>query len=659
MRRSLVIVIALGLLLILALPRLPVDRDYLARRTLLREVGPALVDGLSVHGKGPYLLALSFSGPGAEGLRGELTAWLGERVRLADDADGALPVRAALAWDLDGRRLTIRGSLRSLNLETTLDESARLLGWESLLPPVLAILLAFAFRRTLLCLFAGIWLGGTLLAGGNPLRGLAWVAWDGVLRHALMDQFRIEILVFVFGLVGAVGIMSRMGGVAGLLRLVEGAARGLRSTQLFTFLMGLIIFFDDYANTILVGTTMRPLADRWRLSRERLAYIVDSTAAPVAGISVLSTWVAYEISLYADQLPAAGIEQDAYVLFIRTVPYRFYSLFTLALVLLGALTGRGFGPMLRADRRAQAGQVAPDAGGRRRAAERLTDEALRRTERKPGTPARWWNAAVPLLLIIAVTLGLMIHFGNVEGRPLAGLLDADYLRQTVLSNTESARALAWAAVLGFACALLLARAQRLLSWREGLLAGAGSFRAMLETVGILILAWVMGHVCDLLGTSHALIALASGRLEHAALAFPVILFLTGAAVSFATGSSWSTMAILLPNVVVLATRLGESTHLGGEGLLLLSIGAVLEGSIFGDHCSPISDTTVLSSVASSCPHMAHVRTQIPLALTALGVALLAGYLPTGLGLPPWPGLLGGAVLLWLLLRLIGRRPDPA
>jgi Na+/H+ antiporter NhaC len=496
MRRSLIILLALGIVLVLALPRLPVDRDYLARRTLVREMGPVILDGLRIHGNDPYLLVLSLRGPGADPLRGELTAWLGERVRLATDAEGALPVHATLAWELDGRHLSVRGSLRSLTLETTIDKEARLLGWESLLPPLLAILLAFAFRRTLLCLFAGIWLGGTLLAGGNPLRGLVWVAWDGVVRHALMDQFRIAILLFVFGLVGAVGIMSRMGGVAGLLRLVEGAARGLRSTQLFAFLMGLIIFFDDYANTILVGTTMRPLADRWRVSRERLAYIVDSTAAPVAGISVLSTWVAYEISLFADQLPAAGIEQDAYVLFIRTVPYRFYSLFTLTLVLMGALTGRAFGPMLRADRRAYAGQVAPDAGGRRRAAERLTNEALRRTERKPGTPARWWNAAIPLLLIIAVTLALMLHFGNVEGRSPAGLLDADYLRQTVLSNTESARALAWAAGVGFACALLLARAQRLLSWREGLAAGVGSFRAMLETVGILILAWVMGYVCD-------------------------------------------------------------------------------------------------------------------------------------------------------------------
>jgi Na+/H+ antiporter NhaC len=474
-----------------------------------------------------------------------------------------------------------------------------------------------------------------------------------------MDQFRLEILVFIFGLVGAVGIMSRMGGVAGMLDQVRGAVRGVRSTQVFTVLMGFIIFFDDYANTILVGTTMRPLTDRWRISRERLAYLVDSTAAPVAGLSALSTWVAYEMSLYADQLPAAGIDQDAYIIFLRTIPFRFYSLFTLILVIVSAASGRSFGPMLRAERRARRGEVAPATSGSRGRAERISDLALRRTRMKEGLPARWWNAALPLGLVILLTVLLMLHYGNIEGRSPASLFELDYLRGTVLSNTQSARALAWAALAGFALALLLARGQRLLSWREGLAAGTGNFRAMLEAVGILILAWVMGYICELMGTSQVLIAMASGRLEDMALLLPVFLFLTGAAVSFSTGSSWSTMAILLPNVVLLAARLGETTSLGAEGMLIVSIGAVLEGSIFGDHCSPISDTTILSSVASSCPHMAHVTTQIPYALASLAIALLAGYLPVMLGLAVGWSFLFGVPLIVLIVYLMGRPAGPA
>ncbi len=656
MSRARLLPLVLGLLALLLLPRMPAAPEHLIPATFEKEFLPGIAERLAAHGGGEERhVVLGLEGEAKEAVGVLLRRHLDEEYPVGDDPERS-PLHLSLTWRLEGHRLELDGSLRSLELETFVRESYRAPSWVSLLPPLVAIILAFIFRRTLLCLLAGVWMGGTLLSGGNPFVGLVWTFWDGVLKHALMDQFRIEILLFIFGLVGAVGIMSRMGGVAGMLKLVEGAVRGVRSTQVFTALMGFLIFFDDYANTILVGTTMRPLTDRWKVSRERLAYLVDSTAAPVAGLSALSTWVAYEMSLYADQLPAAGVSQDAYIIFLRTIPFRFYSIFTLMMVLMGAAMNRSFGPMLRAERRARAGAVSPEEAGGGGRAEKLGARALRRTRMKEGLPARWWNAAVPLLLIVGVTLTMMFHYGDIEGRGLAALGDATYLRDTVLSNTNSARALAWASLTGFLAALLLARGQKLLNWREGLAAGLGNFQAMLEAVGILILAWVMGHVCAELGTSHALIAATGGGLGEAALFFPLILFLTGAAVSFATGSSWSTMAILLPNVTVLAAKLGEGTALGSEGLLLLSIGAVLEGSIFGDHCSPISDTTVLSSVASSCPHMAHVKTQAPIALVALGASVLLGYVPVAMGLPVGVALLAGVAALFLVLRFAGRVP---
>jgi len=656
MSRARLLPLVLGLLALLLLPRMPAAPEHLIPATFEKEFLPGIAERLAAHGGGEERhVVLGLEGEAKEAVGALLRRHLDEEYPVGDEPERS-PLHLSLAWRLEGHRLELDGSLRSLELETFVRESYRAPSWVSLLPPLVAIILAFIFRRTLLCLLAGVWMGGTLLSGGNPFVGLVWTFWDGVLKHALMDQFRIEILLFIFGLVGAVGIMSRMGGVAGMLKLVEGAVRGVRSTQVFTALMGFLIFFDDYANTILVGTTMRPLTDRWKVSRERLAYLVDSTAAPVAGLSALSTWVAYEMSLYADQLPAAGVSQDAYIIFLRTIPFRFYSIFTLMMVLMGAAMNRSFGPMLRAERRARAGAVSPEEAGGGGRAEKLGARALRRTRMKEGLPARWWNAAVPLLLIVGVTLTMMFHYGDIEGRGLAALGDATYLRDTVLSNTNSARALAWASLTGFLAALLLARGQKLLNWREGLAAGLGNFQAMLEAVGILILAWVMGHVCAELGTSHALIAATGGGLGEAALFFPLILFLTGAAVSFATGSSWSTMAILLPNVTVLAAKLGEGTALGSEGLLLLSIGAVLEGSIFGDHCSPISDTTVLSSVASSCPHMAHVKTQAPIALVALGASVLLGYVPVAMGLPVGVALLAGVAALFLVLRFAGRVP---
>ncbi|MCP4547669.1 MAG: Na+/H+ antiporter NhaC family protein [bacterium] len=655
MRKSTIIVAVLGLVALVLLPRVPVDGDYLLRHTLEEEMFPEVLSHLNGQEVAANsAISINVEGPLAHEIRYDLQDFLLTNLPQGDIAKNAI---ITLAWSIDDGIVDIQGSVRTLNLETFIRQQQHLLSWISLLPPLIAILLAFAFRRTLICLFVGIWAGATLLFHGNVAKGLVWVAYEGILRHALLDQFRIEILVFIFGLVGAVGIMSRMGGVAGMLRLVEGAVRSARSAQFFTAVMGLLIFFDDYANTILVGTTMRPLSDRWRVSRERLAYLVDSTAAPVAGLSVLSTWVAYEMSLYADQLPMIGVEQDAYIIFLRTIPFRFYSIFTLLLVMIGAVTGRSFGPMLKAERRARAGAVSPVVNGDRGVAERMASTALKRTSHKPGVPARWWNAVLPLGLIIGVTLCLMFSFGDVEQRGLDALGDVEYLRSVVLSNTNSTRALAWAAVSGFLLALFLARGQRLLGWGEALAAGVGNFRAMLEAIGILILAWVMGHICDLLGTSHVLIAMANGGLDRMALLLPLILFLTGAAVSFATGSSWSTMAILLPNVVLLAGRIGEATTLGTEGMLLLAIGAVLEGSIFGDHCSPISDTTILSSVASGCPHMAHVKTQIPIALAALFVAVFVGYLPVALGVPVWLILPTGAIVLLLIIRLLGRCPE--
>ena len=662
MRKSLAILLLSALVALVLLPRLPLDGGYLVHRGILEHVLPGLIEQMAVeHVTATSQLILTPQDGTDPALAEDIELAL--MAALENKAD-APALYLAMSWAVEGGRLHAdaryrlgeRGAGQGRSTFRYQTEHG-LPGWTALLPPLLAIVMAFAFRRTLLCLFTGIWLGATLLLGGNPLRGFVWVFHQGVYEHALRDQFRLEILLFVFGLVGAIGIMSRMGGIAGMLGLVERAVTGVRSTQMFAALMGLAIFFDDYANTILVGTTMRPLTDRWRVSRERLAYIVDSTAAPVAGISVLSTWVAYEMSLYADQLPAAGISQDAYIIFMRTIPFRFYSIFTLVLVLFGAATGRSFGPMLKAERRARAGQVSPAEGGKKGMAQRLSENALRRTQMKEGIPARWANAALPLLLVVGLTIALMLSFGNVDGRSLAGLMDLEYLRDTVLSNTNSARALAIAAVSGFALALLLAVGQRLLSVGEALRAGVGNFRAMGEAIGILILAWVMGHVCDLMGTSHTLIAMSSGSLESMALLFPLILFLTSAAVSFATGSSWSTMAILLPNVVLLSSRLGAGTPLGSEGLLLLSIGAVLEGSIFGDHCSPISDTTILSSVASACPHMAHVKTQVPLALTALAVSIAVGYLPVAFGVPVWISLSFGTLILFLIIRFIGKVPE--
>jgi Na+/H+ antiporter NhaC len=387
-----------------------------------------------------------------------------------------------------------------------------------------------------------------------------------------------------------------------------------------------------------------------RISREKLSYIVDSTAAPDAGLALVSTWVVFEVTTFAPQLKAVGVTDDPYSIFLRTMPYRFYCLFTLFLVYASILLRRDFGPMLAAERRAgSTGKVIRDGGTP------LAGARAMAVAEKPGVPRRWWNAALPLAVMIFGSLFEMVRIGraNVTGPVDLGSLSG--LRQ-VLAGTSSAEALFHGSILSWLTAAVLMLGQRILSWRE---VGAASLRAasgITLALSILFLAWAIGGVTSDLGTAQVLVALFKSSMPPFLL--PILLFLISCAVSFATGTSWGTMAIVLPNTVILAYTLGENFAGGPLGLTILSIGAVLEGSIFGDHCSPVSDTTIFSSMSTGSDHLDHVRTQMPYAILAMLVALLIGYLPAAaIGLHPAVSLVAGALTLVGFLLLRGGDPD--
>ncbi|MFQ5845175.1 MAG: Na+/H+ antiporter NhaC family protein, partial [Planctomycetota bacterium] len=454
----------------------------------------------------------------------------------------------------------------------------------TVLPPLVAVLLAVLFRRVVLCLVAGILVGSWVLTGWALVGGVEHAAVDLVVKHSLIRTFSLYIFGFVILLSMAVGVAHANGGIRGILGWVMRFCRTARATRIGTALAGLVIFFDDYLNTIIVGNTMRALTDRFRVSREKLAYIVDSTAAPVAGIALMSTWIAYEVGTLQTPLAATGAEVEAYDLFVRTLPYRFYCIFTIGFVLMNAWTGRDYAAMLRVERRSAA---TGEAGG-------PPDPGLRHEERRQNG----WNGLAPILVVLLLG-GFFLWLFVPSGKPRASVWE-------VLKSTQSARAFCWASGAGLAVSLLLTAGQRLLSVKETGRALAVSLRAVAPALVILLLAWSIGEVCVELGTGPYLVSLLGERLTPWIV--PMLLFLLSSLTAFATGSSWSTMAILLPVAVPLAYEVG------GIPLLTLGAGAVLEGSIFGDHCSPISDTTVLSSTASLCPHHAHVETQIPYAL---------------------------------------------
>jgi len=570
----------------------------------------------------------------------------------------------ALAASIDGGPISERAGPR---LEIT---------QRSLLPPLVAIFLAILFRRPVLALLMGVIAGAFLVRSGEGA-GLAASAGGALvdtvtvyLKGQLQDHARTEIILFVVFMLAMVGVITRAGGIRGVMNQIAGLARDARKTQIATWFMGLAIFFDDYANTILVGSTMRPLSDRFKVAREKLAYIVDSTAAPVAGVSILSTWIAFEVSTFSAQLPDAGLApSDGYAIFLQTLPYRFYCWFTLIFVGFNVFTGRDFGPMLRAERRARAGKVLRDG------ATPLVGKAATELEAAEGTVAKASTALIPLALFLMTVLGMIVWVGALDiglieratsfpfvaaaGGHEGGWLEA---ATGILYAGSGNRPLMVGAIVGFASASLIAMT-RGLPPLEVLRASANSIKAMFIAVVILYLAWMVGQTCEDLGTAEYLSATISEAIPYMVL--PLILFLLAGVIAFSTGSSWSTMTILLPLVIGLSYDIGFASVAAdtdprafGLTLMVICIGAVLEGAIFGDHCSPISDTTVMSSIACASDHIDHVRTQAPYAILTMLVALGIGYFPvTFLDVSPVLSLALGTGALVLILFLKGQRVD--
>ncbi len=549
--------------------------------------------------------------------------------------------------------------------------------WLSVLPPLLAILLAIALREVVVALASGVWLGATFIHGYDPLVGFLRTV-DRYAVGALADGDHASIAIFSLALGGMIGVVARSGGARGMADLVTRVAKTRTRGALATWLMGLAIFFDDYSNALLVGTTMRPITDRLRISREKLSFLVDATSAPVSSFALVSSWVGVEVGYIADQYSSLGIEGDPYLVFLETIPYRFYPLLMLWFGLMVVLMRRDFGPMRKAEQRAlEHGQVSRPGAD---VASDFEAEALAPPETEE--PGGWLHAVVPIVVVILVALGGMYVTGAealdaaraeataaldaaraslAASEPDAAEAVATAERQlnllepglrTIYGKANSLEALLWAAVLGGLVAVVLAVGRRILTVREAMEAWVAGVRSITLAVMILVLAWSLGAVCSELHTAQYLIGAIGGWLPPTVL--PAVVFVIAAVVSFATGTSWGTMGILFPLVIPLAHELSPSDPV----VVLSSVASILSGSVWGDHCSPISDTTIMSSMASSCDHVDHVRTQLPYALSVGGVSLVLGELATGLGLYGAPvALVLGALAITALVRLVGRKVE--
>lgn len=502
------------------------------------------------------------------------------------------------------------------------EEVAKNYGFLSLLPALVAIALCFRTKRVLASLFIGIWVGATILVGWNPIGGVTKTL-SYIVENAA-DSWNATILLFDFVIGGLIGLIYLSGGAQAFVKSVTKKVKTARGGQFAAWLFGLVIFFDDYANTAVVGNAFRAVSDKLRMSREKFSYIVDSTAAPIASLALISTWIGYEVGLIGDAIEGTSVIMTPYTIFLNSIPYRFYSIFAILLVLAIALSGRDYGPMLKAEYRARTtGKVfrdgaTPLSGG----------SELKVLE---GVPQKTINMVAPIAVLVGVSIfGMWWTGGGTSAESFTA----------AISDADAMTALLWGATFAVIVAIIMYRVQGIGTLANMMDAFIDGAKMMVLANLILLSAWSIGSVSSEIGTAPYVVEAVRGIISP--LLLPMIIFLICNVISFATGTSWGTMAITMPIAVPLALSLGVP--------LPLAISAVLTGSVMGDHCSPLSDTTIMSSMFSGSDHMDHVKTQIPYAFTASGVAVLA-YLAAGTGMSVALILPLGIVLVVILLYL--------
>lgn len=518
--------------------------------------------------------------------------------------------------------------------------------WLSILPPLVAIIMALILKEVFSSLFLGI-LTGTFIMALYTGQGPAEALLDGTLRvadtymvGALFDADHVKIIVFTLLIGGMVRIISVNGGMQGVVNWLSKKAKTARSGQLMTFLMDLCVFFDDYSNTLVVGNTMRPLADKLKISREKLSYIVDSTSAPVVAVAFVTTWIGAELSYIQQGIEAVGLETSAYSVFFHSLAYSFYPFLTLAFVLMLILSGRDYGPMLKAERAA-----------------RLANATTSPEEMAESQETHITDAVLPLIVLILGTVTGLVATGYDTAVWSDTNLNFFSKISATIGDADSYVALLWASTFSLLTAIIMTMLRGKIKFNKLMEEVIEGFKSMFTAVVILTMAWSIALVAKDMHTAEFVSQLLLKWSLSPALV-PVLTFVLACLIGFSTGTSWGTMAILYPLILPASWLLCQENGLDLDTSMPLFynvVASVMAGAVMGDHCSPISDTTIMSSLASGCEHLKHVGTQMPYALTVGGVAMLSGVLPTAFGVPSWVAFAVAIVILWLIVRFIGEK----
>lgn len=513
--------------------------------------------------------------------------------------------------------------------------------WMSVVPPLVAIAVALLLKEVISALLISVVSGGVIMAYYEG--GLSQI-YKGIfmpmeyIQRALSpengDVGHVSVILFSLLIGGMVSVVIANGSMAAMVKRIAKKATTKKRGLLATWLMGVLVFFDDYANTMIVGQTMRPLTDKLGISRAKLAYIVDSTAAPMAAIALVTTWIGAELIYIQDGI--SGLEgfpvgRSSYLVFLDSLKFMFYPVLALIFILILIYTGKDFGPMLKAE------NVVP------------TDESKQEYPENKS-----WKGIVPIMVMLFGTITMLF----VTGYDSSLFGDSNYTLvqklSAIIGNSDSYTSLIWASFASIVVAVLLSLNS--IGFIQSIEACMEGFKKMLPAIVILVLAWSLAGMTEEMNTAGFIGDLMIGKVSPVLL--PLITFVAASVIAFSTGSSWGTMAILYPVVIGTSWHLGMDIGLTSpENYYILTnvVSAVLAGSVLGDHCSPISDTTILSSLASSCNHVDHVRTQLPYALTVGIVAMGGGTLLSSVGVPVWLCYILSIIVLFLIVSYFGQR----
>ena len=535
-------------------------------------------------------------------------------------------------------------------------QNAAKFGIWTLIPPLVAISLAFITKNVIVSLVIGIMSGGFILniSGNNPFMALFYSFLDLIQRavNSLADPWNAGIILQVLAIGGVINLVGKMGGAKAIAEALSKRAKSAKSAQIITWVAGLLVFFDDYANSLIIGPMMRPVTDKMKISRERLAFIIDATAAPVAGIAIISTWIGLEVGLIGSAFDSIGVETNAFGVFLNTIPFRFYNILILGFIVITALLLKDFGPMRKAEIECRRGGLNLSSN------EDVNKELSKHDELEPlpGVKLSVWNAIIP---IGALILGALFAFYYSGYTTIMGGEDSAVIQlmqnspasfdaiKEAFSNADASVALFQSAFFAGLVAIIMGVAKKIFTLSEALDIWVDGMKTLIITGVILICAWSLSSVIKELGTAKYLIQLLSGSLPPFIL--PSLIFVLGAIISFATGTSYGTMGILMPLAIPLAYSINPDMS-----YVIVATSAVLTGAIFGDHCSPISDTTILSSMGAGCNHIDHVRTQMPYAIFVAVITIVFGYIPAGFGLPVYVVLPIAFVAMFIGIQIFGK-----